>query len=277
MKYLKLIGLILLFLLLYYVVQTALFMVIGIIESVKLMLDGQQLNPDSIVEIISGSMGLVIFLSGIITFLLYMLIYKIRKRNIFTTCGFSSVGFGKLFTIGLFGIALNLFTVTTLYTTSIYKYFPEHSELIEALIGNNSFIVTLLTVGIIAPLFEEILFRGMIYNELKEHMKVNAVIVIQALLFAIYHMNILQGLYAFVLGIFLGLVYRWYKSIWAPIAIHVLYNSTSVVISRVLGDAFISQYGLYILIFSLFALAGFTFVLYKGRTVDLQQVCEPAE
>ncbi len=274
MKYLKLSGMILLYLLLYFIIQVILFISVGIVEGVRYAMSGRSFNPESILDIIAGSMSLVIILSTVVTLLIYLLIYKLRKRNMIELCRFKPIGYGKMAAIGVLGIALNFFTVTTLYVTSAYEYFPDHNEIMEALLMSDSFVLTLLAIGIFAPIFEEILFRGIIYNELKEHMSSNLVIIIQALLFAIYHMNMLQGLYAFVLGIFLGVVYKWYKNIWAPIVIHVIYNSTSVVLSRTADQSFVLNNSLPIILVSLIVMSAILYLLYKGKREDIEEICD---
>ena len=83
----------------------------------------------------------------------------------------------------------------------------------------------------IAPIAEELLFRGLLYNALRRHMIPIIAIVLQALLFVLVHYrmpetNVIYLLIVFVYGIVLAGVYEWRKTIWSPIAMHVLINST---------------------------------------------------
>ncbi len=57
---------------------------------------------------------------------------------------------------------------------------------------------------IIAPVIEEIIFRGLVFGYARKVFPVWLAILFQAALFGIYHWNLVQGIYAFVLGIFLG-------------------------------------------------------------------------
>ena len=54
-----------------------------------------------------------------------------------------------------------------------------------------------------------------------------------ALLFGIYHMNLVQGIYAFVLGAVLGLVRVSTGTIFASIGTHIIFNATSYVLQLV--------------------------------------------
>jgi len=135
----------------------------------------------------------------------------------------------------LIGVVLNVLTSIIIIATEAEKKFPEHSELTKQLM-DNKFIVTLLIVGILVPIFEEILFRGLIYKELLKSDKIWLAVIGQALIFAIYHGNVLQGCYAFILGMVTVLVYRWLKTIWAPILVHLSYNTTSTIKSHYPSD-----------------------------------------
>ena len=74
------------------------------------------------------------------------------------------------------------------------------------------------------PVFEEVLFRGLIFNSLKSHLKIGWCVVVSAIIFGIAHMNVLQGIYACFLGVVLAIAYEKTKTIWAPIIMHVIYN-----------------------------------------------------
>ena len=62
--------------------------------------------------------------------------------------------------------------------------------------------------GIISPLAEEVVFRGIIYNRMKKHMPVIVSIILSALLFGIYHGNTVQALYGFCMGILIAYTYE---------------------------------------------------------------------
>ncbi len=62
---------------------------------------------------------------------------------------------------------------------------------------------------VLAPLTEEVLFRGLIRTELRTHMKPRAAALLGALLFGLYHGNISQGIYAFLLALCLEPVCEW--------------------------------------------------------------------
>ena len=75
---------------------------------------------------------------------------------------------------------------------------------------------------IIAPISEEVLFREWIYNFLKKRTKFYNII--QAFLFALFHFILVQSIYAFILGIFLGNVKRKTDSLEVVIFCHFFFN-----------------------------------------------------
>jgi membrane protease YdiL (CAAX protease family) len=71
-------------------------------------------------------------------------------------------------------------------------------------------------------------FRGVILKKAKNIMPFYAANIIQAILFGLIHLNWIQGLYAFPIGILLGYITRRYRSIIPSIILHALLNGYSV-------------------------------------------------
>jgi len=87
-------------------------------------------------------------------------------------------------------------------------------------------LVPMFTIG---PVAEELLFRGLLYNALRRRMAPLIAVVLQALVFALLHYRmpetkVVYLLIIFVSGVALAGVYEWRKTIWSPIALHVLMN-----------------------------------------------------
>ena len=112
--------------------------------------------------------------------------------------------------------------------------FAEYMELMEAA-GMGEDPMTILAAVILAPIGEEILCRGIVlYYGMKmaqgigsEKVSFWIANVLQALLFGIMHGNIVQGTYAFVLGLGLGLLYRRYHSLYPAMLCHFAINFLS--------------------------------------------------
>ena len=70
---------------------------------------------------------------------------------------------------------------------------PEYVELINSIFSGN-IIVIIIAVGIIVPIVEELCFRGIVFNRLKRDLALWPAVVIQAVIFGVAHLNIVQGL-----------------------------------------------------------------------------------
>ncbi len=86
----------------------------------------------------------------------------------------------------------------------------------------------LMTVGVLVPIVEEVLFRGILYRWLSERWGVPAAAVVSALCFSVLH-GIPWLIPAIaVLGILLAIIYENSGSVWPAALAHGLYNSISV-------------------------------------------------
>ena len=170
---------------------------------------------------ISATIGLIIF--GIILkkdftsekdFSIKKCLKEIKIENLLNAYG---IGLTAATGISLFVSILPIDNIIGSYETT--------SELLL----NGDFIYLFVVLGIIVPLTEEIIYRGLIYNRVKKYLDVNKAILISSLLFGIFHFNLMQGVYAFIIGIIMGYLYHKYNSILAPVALHMAVNQLTVI------------------------------------------------
>lgn len=153
-------------------------------------------------------------------------------------------------------------------------------QLMEAVgFADMDFIVILASV-ILAPIGEEVLFRGITLRLAKNAgMNFFMANMIQAICFGIAHLNVVQGIYAFVMGLILGYIYEKYNSLYVPILLHALINFfgtvVSVWISSMLPVA-AEEPGLAATVigFVIFAIVLAAGLLLTGKD---RKVCRPAE
>ena len=81
----------------------------------------------------------------------------------------------------------------------------------------------LLFVVLLAPVFEEYVFRGLLYQKLAAF-GAKTYILFSALVFALYHVNFYQMFYAFALGLVLAGLTYYTGNIRASVALHLLVN-----------------------------------------------------
>ena len=85
--------------------------------------------------------------------------------------------------------------------------------------------------GILAPVAEELVYRGMIYRRMRESLTAVQAGVFVSILFGVGHGNLPQGLYAMVLGLLLACIYEKFRNIAAPVLFHIVVNITSLLLS----------------------------------------------
>ncbi len=96
-------------------------------------------------------------------------------------------------------------------------------EIFMQLFSNSGFF-TFLSVVIVAPVIEEIIFRGIILDGLLKRYSPQKSIIISSLLFGIVHLNPWQFAGAFLIGIFIGWVYYKTGKLTLAILIHFVNN-----------------------------------------------------
>ncbi len=91
-------------------------------------------------------------------------------------------------------------------------------------------IFTILRALILAPVAEELVFRGLVFRRMKEYTSFWPAAIVSAIFFGIYHLNLEQGIYAFIFGLILAAVYNRFNNIFAPILLHFFANLLSVIL-----------------------------------------------
>jgi membrane protease YdiL (CAAX protease family) len=99
------------------------------------------------------------------------------------------------------------------------------------------FAAALVVVVLIAPICEEILFRGLLLTWLCKKLPIRWALILSAILFAVLHMNAKQGwgniqivLSIGLLGVYLGHLFLRQKTLWASIGLHMIFNGVSAVV-----------------------------------------------
>lgn len=169
----------------------------------------------------------------LITICVYAVIVKReKKRSILKYCElnrikindvFFLVGLGFLLSV-CFGYAVNLPVVRELFSS--------HEGKINQTVGVGSLIETVICSAVLVPVFEEILFRGLIFRSLKSSLSARVAVWIQASGFALIHFNLLQIIYTFLLALIFMYFVLFFNSLYASILLHVTFNSTTIFIVR---------------------------------------------
>lgn len=176
------------------------------------------------------AVGLITIISCGFIFSLLLKYKKIAYAEIFNTSSNSIKSMLALLTAPLLLTAGGAVFWISDITNLIILHYPigqnEYMMFVRLFGGG---LVTIITVCVIAPFAEEILFRGIFLRSfLVNYSTVNAII-LSALLFALSHLNIYQIPVALIIGCFLGWLYVRTRSLWPCIVGHSLYNACALI------------------------------------------------
>lgn len=118
--------------------------------------------------------------------------------------------------------------------------------------------------GVVTPIAEELLFRGIFYNCCRRYMKLQAAMIMSAALFALYHGNSVQGIYAFFMGCFIVYAYEYFGDYKIAVFVHILANILAYLVSSV-GITIPGALQWPVCIVSLLAAAGCIWMLHRHK------------
>jgi len=138
---------------------------------------------------------------------------------------------------GLGGFAAALPVVFGLSLVSLVLVGGDTHPAIPVFIGSESSVdrgMLLFTVCAIAPLFEEFLFRGFLWNRFNKMLGVSSGTLLSALVFAAAHLSLGSFLPLLGLGVILAVVARHAGSLWASVLTHALWNLMNIAFLQLL-------------------------------------------
>ncbi|HHT97062.1 MAG TPA: CPBP family intramembrane metalloprotease [Clostridiales bacterium] len=218
-------------------------------------------------------------MAALISLLLYAIWYykKLAKKNrpsIKQVFDLKTI----LVVIGLgISMQIGISAILDLLAPVLPEAFNKYEKLIEGLgMGNSA--ISFIYIGLIAPFSEEYIFRGVIFNKAKKVIPFLYANILQAILFGIMHGNTVQGSYAFVLGLFLGILYERRQSIFAPIALHMVLNLSGILFSFI-PESFSKTYAYVFIILQGLAILGiaYTIMVLNRNQIVIEEEIEMIE
>lgn len=216
---------------------------------------------EELMRVVYDKAMLLTFISGLIAIpVLYLFYYldKKRSRDMHMVVIYVPLPLHLYIYSALFGIFACLSLNNFIDLIGIINFSPIYQELADKVFGG-SMIITFLTSVCMAPILEELLFRGLIYKRLRFVCKPIIAAIISSLAFGITHGNLVQFVYAFLAGMLLSYVYEKYKNIWAPILFHFCANAVSVLGADIIDGASIIWIKVVLFVIETVAL----FIIYK--------------
>ena len=133
--------------------------------------------------------------------------------------------------IAVSAAALALAVNNIISVTPLPEIFKGYEDTNAVLYGGGIFL-QIISAGIFACIVEELSMRGITYLRMKRYWGTRAAMLLSALVFGLYHLNVVQAVYAFFLGIFFVWLYERYDSMWAPCIGHISANLFIILLSE---------------------------------------------
>jgi uncharacterized protein len=221
---------------LYIAIMVGISYVMSILVFLILTPSGQIVN-DSFWDVLEGYETIIHLMTMILSLFTYFVLFKKDEKKTYRDFFEKNLHF-KNYVIAFFiGIGCHVLVQGFLMTFSrlaphslqdgILESYNQHMSRFSF---EPSLLLALFSLFFFTPIFEEILFRGLVTHQLKQKFTPKISILVQAIIFSILHVQWLHVVYTFVLGLILGYCYEKYKNILYPILLHIGFNVLNILV-----------------------------------------------
>ena len=209
-------------------------MVFGTVITTQLIMEsGGRIDQDAmtwqIADAIQQNLILITMISGLLTLLTLFIFFKVRKKKVLHEVGISRVKTKALVWPVLLGVSFYLFISLIMGILPIPKSVMDQYSSASGLLFDGNIVISCFAALIVAPVAEEVIFRGVILSRLSRSMPAAVAAGVSSVLFAVVHGNIVWMSYTFVLGLVLCYVCIKYRSVIASIVVHFIFNLVGVI------------------------------------------------
>lgn len=210
--------------------QTAVSFVVVFLNGGSLFQDGMTVEQAdaAMLDIMFAHQTEILLISGFVVLLGLWLMAKLRK----STFG-AFTGIARPTKTPVLVLALAAGVAMSFWATIAINMIPWPEAMVESYVESSASltsqqpVIDFLAVVLMAPLVEELLFRGVIYDALCAFVPAGAAVVFQAMLFGSTHGTLLWILYSTLIGCVLGYVRKRTNSLWPCILMHGAFNGSS--------------------------------------------------
>ncbi|MDO4805450.1 MAG: HAD hydrolase-like protein [Lachnospiraceae bacterium] len=147
-----------------------------------------------------------------------------RKANAFAERILNRNVLGVTEALRIIGLVIGFSCILNILISYIPIQDETYQGLAEQMFTKTPFIIQIIVIGILAPFAEELIFRALIFRRMRDYAGFVFAAVSSGLFFGIYHGNITQGIFAFIMGMLFAAVYEHYGTLWASIIAHISNN-----------------------------------------------------
>lgn len=170
----------------------------------------------------------LVFIGDLITLILVHYIFLNFNKKILSKDIFKKISMKDAINISLFGIGCSV--VLLILSGILSQIFPDYKNVAAQIQSASNSWSQLIFIIVLVPIYEEIFFRRVIFGYLREKYNLIGAVIGQALVFGLAHGNIVQGIYTFILGIALALIYVYSESLVGSIIVHMIFNLLGILV-----------------------------------------------
>ncbi len=160
----------------------------------------------------------------------YVVYLLVTRQNVPSAIRLRRIRIPNVFLLVLFSYAIYpllgfVSAVSLLFSKNVIN------QRVFEMTGGRSLLLSLLVLAFVPCLFEEFIYRGLLYNGYRKISVVKGMF-LSSLLFGLMHRNLNQCAYTFVMGLIMVVLVEATGSILAPMIVHFTINGSSVVMSQ---------------------------------------------
>ena len=205
----------------------------GAALSMQEILDSYMRALEPALEAIAKYQVVIISLAALGTMILTGILF-VRDRKLERQSGVKlpeKAPLPKYWTVVVFGIAGCIAATCLMAMVQLAFYDAQYQQTAQITYSAGP-LVEIIGLGIITPVAEELMFRGILYKRFRERQGFWYSAIWSALLFSFMHPSTTQMVYTSLLGVLLSYLYEKFGSLRAPVLLHILLNTGSVIFTE---------------------------------------------
>ncbi len=184
---------------------------------------------NEVMNLVKSEIALGILLSNLAVLLIYWLACRSKRIKLSKYAGMHGLNFiNALASIAAGFVAHGLITVLLENLKPMTDVITQYEQQMEWMREGNVFLLLAVTL-IVAPIVEEVVFRGVLISSLGKVITPIGALVVTSILFGVSHGNLVQGMYSLILGLILGFIRIRSKNLWNSILMHITFNASNII------------------------------------------------
>ena len=107
----------------------------------------------------------------------------------------------------------------------LFEKFQSYLDAVSSFsISTSPLLFRILVIAVLVPIGEELLFRGIVQGEMRRAFGSTVAVIVTALLFAIFHLDVIQSSYVLIAGLTISITYELTEQMAIPALMHMVFN-----------------------------------------------------